>query len=76
VTTGATGRADIGVDWFKCPAATTSASCPTLMGTVSTAGLNATRVEVRQGAPGQTRPVIASRSRPAMVYGRSRPTRR
>ena len=60
VATGATGRADMAVDWFKCPAAASSDNCPTLVGTVATAGTNATQVEIRQGAPGQNGPVVVT----------------
>ena len=53
VATGASGRADLSVDWFKCPSAARSDNCPTLVGTVATAGTAATQVEIRQGVPGQ-----------------------
>lgn len=58
VQTGASGRADLTVDWFKCPAAENSNNCPTLVGTVATVGTNPTLVEIRQGVPGQNGPLI------------------
>ena len=60
VTTGASGRADLAVDWFKCPSAASSNNCPTLVGTVATAGTAATQVEIRQGVPGQNGPVVVT----------------
>ena len=60
VATAGSGRADLSVQPFKCPAAESNNNCPTLMGTVSTAGTAATRVEVRQGAPGQNGPIIVT----------------
>ena len=60
VVTGAAGRVDITVDWFKCPSPETSSSCPTLMGTVTTTGMTGTRAEIRQGAAGRNGPVIAT----------------
>src|SRR5215469_15432286 len=60
VATRASGTADITVDSFKCPAATSSSNCPEMFGTVSTAGIDPTGVQIRQGAPGQQGPVIVS----------------
>jgi len=60
VATAGSGRADLSVEPFKCPAAENSNNCPALMGTVSTAGTTATAVEIRQGAPGQNGPVVVT----------------
>jgi hypothetical protein len=60
VTTGASGRADVSVDWFKCPAAASSDNCPTLFGTVATAGTAATQVEIREGVPGHNGPRVVT----------------
>ncbi len=60
ITTGASGRADLAVDWFKCPSAASSNNCPTLVGTVATAGTAPTQVEIRQGVPGQNGPVVVT----------------
>jgi len=60
VATRASGTADITVDSFKCPAATSSSNCPEVIGTVSTTGIDPTAVQIRQGAPGQQGPVIVS----------------
>jgi len=60
VATRASGTADITVDSFKCPAATSSSNCPEMFGTVSTAAIDPTAVQIRQGAPGQQGPVIVS----------------
>ena len=59
VATDGSGRADLSVDWFKCPSATSSSNCSTLMGTVTTVGTAATQV-VRQGVPGQNGPLVVS----------------
>ena len=58
VTTGASGSADISVDWFKCPSAASSNNCPTVVGMVTVAGMKGTSAEIREGAPGQKGPVI------------------
>ena len=60
VATGGSGRADLSVDWFKCPSATSASNCPTLMGTVTMVGTTATQVEIRHGAPGQNGPLVVS----------------
>ena len=60
VATSASGTADITVDSFKCPSAASSSNCPEVFGTVSTAGIDPTAVQIRQGAPGQQGPVIVS----------------
>src|SRR5262249_10910903 len=39
VTTNATGIADVSIVLHKCPAPTAGLSCPTVIGTVSTAGI-------------------------------------
>jgi hypothetical protein len=59
VTTAASARADISVNSFRCPSAASSENCPTVLGTVTTTGVIATAVEVRDGAPGHSGPVIA-----------------
>jgi CHRD domain-containing protein len=60
VVTGASGRADITVHSFKCPAATSSDNCPTLLGGVSTMGMRGTVAEIREGGPGHTGPVLVT----------------
>src|SRR5262245_65047061 len=51
-------RADLAVNSFKCPSATSSNNCPTMMGSVTTSGIQATQVDIRQG--GQSGRVIAN----------------
>ena len=60
VSTSASGSADMVVHSFKCPSALSSDNCPTLFGTVTTQGIQATSVEIRQGAPGQNGPIIVT----------------
>ena len=56
-------RADLAVNSFKCPSATSSSNCPTMTGSVVTSGIAATHVDIRQG--GQTGPLIANLNKTA-----------
>ena len=56
-------KADISVNSFKCPAATSSNNCPTVTGSVVTSGIEATAVDIRQG--GQSGPLIANLNKTA-----------
>ena len=59
VTTQASGIADVSIVTFKCPPATSSAiNCYTVVGTVTTSGINPTAVHVHKGAAGQNGPVV------------------
>ena len=58
VTTQATGIADISIILSKCPPATAGLNCPTVIGTVSTAGVMATAAHIHQAASGQNGPVV------------------
>jgi len=60
VATTASGNTDITVESFKCASAATSSNCPTVFGTVTTAGMNGTAAQIHEGAPGQNGPVIVS----------------
>jgi hypothetical protein len=63
VSTLASGKADISVEPFKCPSAGSSETCPTLLGTVTTAGVDATSVEIRDAAPGHNGPIVVRLAR-------------
>ena len=59
VSTTATATTDISGRHTKCYLAS-GTTCPTLTGTVWTAGIPATAVHVHQGAPGQNGPPIVT----------------
>jgi len=64
VTTQASGIADIGIIQTKCPAATTSSTeCYNVIGTLSTAGMQATAAHIHQGAAGTNGPVVVTLAR-------------
>jgi hypothetical protein len=58
VSTSGVGSADISVDFYKCPSAASSKDCPTLVGTVTTTGVRDTGVQIREGGPGHTGPIV------------------
>ena len=59
VTTQASGLADVSIVTFKCPPATSSTIvCYTVIGTVTTAGVNATAAHIHRAAAGQNGPVV------------------
>ncbi len=58
VTTNASGITDISVAQFKCPSALTGNNCATVVGFVSTNGIEGTAAHIHEGAAGQNGPVI------------------
>ncbi len=56
----AAGHADISVNSFKCPSAASSSNCPTMLGTVTVAGMNGTVAEIRDAAADQNGPVVVT----------------
>jgi len=60
VTTTASGTTDISARPSKCPSAATSATCPTVHGTVNTTGVVGTAAHIHQGAAGQNGPPIVT----------------
>ena len=54
---------DISVESFKCPAAASSNNCPTMFGTVRTANISPTTVEIRRGGPGEVGPPVVALTR-------------
>ena len=63
VTTQASGWADISVVLHKCPSPTSGGSCPTVVGSVSTAGVNATAAHIHRATAGQNGPVVVPLAR-------------
>jgi hypothetical protein len=60
VTTSASGSTDVSVSYSKCPPATASNYCPTVYGSVVTAGIKGTAAHIHQGAAGQNGPVVVT----------------
>ncbi len=60
ITTSASAITDIVVHPSKCPASTTSLSCPQILGSVKTSGLTVTAANVHQGKKGENGPPIVN----------------
>jgi CHRD domain len=58
VSSSASGTTDITVRPSKCPASTTSLSCPSIAGSVVTTGVESTAAHIHMGKKGQNGPVI------------------
>lgn len=60
VPTNASATTDIVVQLTKCPSSASSYSCPELLGSVFTAGMTGTAVDIERGGRGQSGPVVVN----------------
>jgi len=60
VPTNASANTNIVVQLTKCPSSATSNSCPEILGSVYTAGVTGTAVDIERGGRGQSGPVVVT----------------